>query len=126
MSPWLQTSNGSGSISTCNWPHLIDPSQKSQKVMAQAAAMELAPLGNPRFEAGRKSRGVDPTSSSYNPALRPVEAPVGSASPSNDAVDSSDEHERQMADLPPVDGGKDAWLFLTACFAVEALVWGKS
>lgn len=28
--------------------------------------------------------------------------------------------------LPPVDGGKDAWLFLAACFVVEALVWGTS
>jgi len=28
--------------------------------------------------------------------------------------------------LPPVDGGKDAWLFLAACFVAEALVWGKS
>jgi hypothetical protein len=28
--------------------------------------------------------------------------------------------------LPPVDGGKDAWLFLAACFIIEALVWGKS
>ncbi|KAJ4293448.1 hypothetical protein N0V90_008731 [Kalmusia sp. IMI 367209] len=27
-------------------------------------------------------------------------------------------------ELPPVDGGKDAWLFLTASFVVEALVWG--
>ena len=27
--------------------------------------------------------------------------------------------------LPPADGGKDAWLFLAACFVVEALVWGK-
>lgn len=27
--------------------------------------------------------------------------------------------------LPPVDGGKDAWLFLAACFVIEALVWGK-
>lgn len=27
--------------------------------------------------------------------------------------------------LPQADGGKDAWLFLTACFIVEALVWGK-
>jgi hypothetical protein len=27
--------------------------------------------------------------------------------------------------LPQVDGGKDAWLFLAACFVVEALVWGK-
>ncbi|KAF2141627.1 uncharacterized protein K452DRAFT_326745 [Aplosporella prunicola CBS 121167] len=26
--------------------------------------------------------------------------------------------------LPPVDRGKDAWLFLAACFAIEALVWG--
>ena len=26
--------------------------------------------------------------------------------------------------LPPADGGKDAWLFLIACFMVEALVWG--
>ncbi|KAG6018654.1 hypothetical protein E4U41_003683 [Claviceps citrina] len=26
--------------------------------------------------------------------------------------------------LPPVDGGKDAWCFLAACFLVEALTWG--
>ena len=26
--------------------------------------------------------------------------------------------------LPPVDGGKVAWLFLAAAFVVEALVWG--
>lgn len=26
--------------------------------------------------------------------------------------------------LPPVDGGKDAWLFLAACFTLEATVWG--
>ncbi|KAF7561868.1 hypothetical protein G7046_g2247 [Stylonectria norvegica] len=26
--------------------------------------------------------------------------------------------------LPPVDGGKDAWFFLAACFALEALTWG--
>lgn len=23
------------------------------------------------------------------------------------------------------DGGKDAWLFLAACFICEALIWGK-
>ena len=28
--------------------------------------------------------------------------------------------------LPPVDGGKDAWLFLAAGFMMEALVWGMS
>ncbi|KAI1122687.1 major facilitator superfamily domain-containing protein [Nemania abortiva] len=26
--------------------------------------------------------------------------------------------------LPPMDGGKQAWLFLAACFVVDALVWG--
>ncbi|KAI1826236.1 MFS general substrate transporter [Xylaria intraflava] len=26
--------------------------------------------------------------------------------------------------LPQADGGKDAWLFLAACFVVDALVWG--
>jgi len=28
------------------------------------------------------------------------------------------------SNLPPVDGGKEAWLFLAASFVVEALVWG--
>ena len=27
--------------------------------------------------------------------------------------------------LPPSDGGKDAWLFLGAAFALEIMVWGK-
>lgn len=31
-------------------------------------------------------------------------------------------HELQS--LPRVDGGKQAWLFLTGCFLLEALVWG--
>lgn len=35
---------------------------------------------------------------------------------------SSNGHEFS---LPQADGGKDAWLFLAACFIVEALVWGK-
>jgi hypothetical protein len=30
----------------------------------------------------------------------------------------------EMPSLPPVDRGKDAWLFLAACFMIEALVWG--
>jgi hypothetical protein len=33
--------------------------------------------------------------------------------------------QRHEFSLPPVDGGKDAWLFLAACFAVDALVWGR-
>lgn len=30
----------------------------------------------------------------------------------------------QTRSLPPVDGGKDAWLVLAGCFVLEALVWG--
>lgn len=26
--------------------------------------------------------------------------------------------------VPRQDGGKDAWLYLAACFVIEALVWG--
>ncbi|KAK8083687.1 hypothetical protein PG996_002468 [Apiospora saccharicola] len=32
---------------------------------------------------------------------------------------------RHEFSLPPVDTGKDAWCFLAACWAVEALVWDK-
>lgn len=28
--------------------------------------------------------------------------------------------------LPPADGGKEAWSFLGAAFAIEIMVWGKS
>jgi len=28
--------------------------------------------------------------------------------------------------LPPVDRGKDAWLFLAACWVVELLIFGMS
>ncbi len=27
--------------------------------------------------------------------------------------------------LPPVDGGRSAWVFLTGCFLVELVVWGE-
>jgi hypothetical protein len=33
--------------------------------------------------------------------------------------------EIEQANLPRVDGGKDAWLFLAGCFMIEALVWGE-
>ncbi|KXJ87399.1 major facilitator superfamily domain-containing protein [Microdochium bolleyi] len=39
-------------------------------------------------------------------------------------IDNASIHSRLEFSLPPADGGKDAWLFLAACWAVEALVWG--
>ncbi|KAJ5930888.1 hypothetical protein N7466_006381 [Penicillium verhagenii] len=38
------------------------------------------------------------------------------------ATHLSNDHNGEK--LPPMDGGMDAWLFLAACFVMEALVWG--
>lgn len=35
---------------------------------------------------------------------------------------NSDDIPQQDFTLPPVDRGKDAWMFLAACWAIEALV----
>ncbi|KAK5146779.1 hypothetical protein LTR32_001692 [Rachicladosporium monterosium] len=35
-----------------------------------------------------------------------------------------EEEARDVATLPPVDGGRDAWLALAGAFTLEALVWG--
>ncbi|MCJ1380082.1 hypothetical protein MMC17_003185 [Xylographa soralifera] len=37
---------------------------------------------------------------------------------------NGDEARGQEFSLPQADGGRDAWLFLAGCFAIEALVWG--
>ncbi|KZL72523.1 major facilitator superfamily transporter [Colletotrichum tofieldiae] len=39
-------------------------------------------------------------------------------------VHDSHDESQEFSSLPPVDGGKQAWLFLAACFAIEMLVWG--
>lgn len=39
-------------------------------------------------------------------------------------MDQNFEPHLHQKPLPRPDGGKDAWLFLSACFMVEALVWG--
>ena len=36
------------------------------------------------------------------------------------------EGEQEQLVLPKADGGRQAWLVLTACFFIEALIWGKS
>ncbi|RFU74579.1 hypothetical protein TARUN_7667 [Trichoderma arundinaceum] len=45
----------------------------------------------------------------------------GDSSLSPDVASEENEHG---VSLPPVDTGKDAMLFLTACFIIECLVWG--
>jgi hypothetical protein len=39
-------------------------------------------------------------------------------------MDQNFEPRIDQKPLPRADGGKDAWLFLAACFLMEALVWG--
>ncbi|KAI2602074.1 MFS general substrate transporter [Hypoxylon sp. NC1633] len=46
------------------------------------------------------------------------------AEDSNEHSDSQLEAGRPEFSLPPVDGGKDAWFFLAACWSIEVLVWG--
>ncbi|TPX15531.1 uncharacterized protein E0L32_004229 [Thyridium curvatum] len=48
----------------------------------------------------------------------------GSSGPGNSLASGEEEGRRHESSLPPVDSGKDAYLFLAACFMVEALVWG--
>jgi len=40
--------------------------------------------------------------------------------------DTGQSGEAEAVALPRADGGKDAWMFLAACFTIEALVWGTS
>ncbi|RFU72056.1 hypothetical protein TARUN_10208 [Trichoderma arundinaceum] len=43
-----------------------------------------------------------------------------------DDVEAQRENQDQdvSSSVPPADTGKDAWLFLAACFVMEAMVWG--
>lgn len=63
-------------------------------------------------------RGVLPDGRSPEKSTKCIQGEPGLAPP--DSITG----ERHEFSLPPVDRGKDAWLFLAACFTVEALVWG--
>lgn len=65
---------------------------------------------------------TDASSIELNPQNRPnITSDPGDIAESGPATAHEASHEFL---LPPVDGGKDAWLFLAAAFAIEALVWG--
>lgn len=51
-------------------------------------------------------------------------SPLENSEPPNS--DTYNFSQRQQFSLPPVDGGRDAWLFLAAAFMVETLVWGAN
>ncbi|KAH8673617.1 major facilitator superfamily domain-containing protein [Xylariales sp. PMI_506] len=59
-----------------------------------------------------------------------IELDIVHRDPSAAPIEDADTRElrgdapRQEFSLPPADKGKDAWLFLAACWAVEAVIWG--
>ncbi|KAE9576833.1 MFS transporter asaE [Colletotrichum fructicola] len=74
--------------------------------------------------------GADPDLTAPLPAATPpLRDPYAAESPESgsgvdDNVQDNHRSSQEFDSLPPVDGGKQAWLFLAACFAIEVLVWG--
>lgn len=56
--------------------------------------------------------------------LSASEAEKGVHTPPNGTTDGTHLSNIHDGAPPAMDGGMNAWLFLAACFAMEALVWG--
>lgn len=56
--------------------------------------------------------------------LQSLDDPPRPTTPESRVEDGTAGMGHEMPSLPQVDGGKDAWMFLAACFMIEALVWG--
>ncbi|KAK4962916.1 hypothetical protein LTR10_000543 [Elasticomyces elasticus] len=66
-----------------------------------------------------KCKEVDETNTMVG---QPHEIAVELASPHDMYL--GEEESREASTLPPVDGGRDAWLALAGAFCLEALIWG--
>lgn len=80
------------------------------------------------FERGSTLQASTPSSTTTavfdgDPTLN-----VGTLSSTTTLVSYGEACEKSTPDaqpsIPPADHGKDAWLFLAACFFVDALAWG--
>jgi hypothetical protein len=97
---------------------LLANRQESRRIGAPVIAMATTTSttfteSSSNFEL--RDRSLDPLPNSES---APVSAPD---SQNGDLIAHIDDPEFS---LPPVDGGKDAWLFLAGAFMIEALVWG--
>lgn len=81
------------------------------EMQSPAAAHSTAPFDSTTHLA---SKAAAPQNQSWSPS-------TGQQTPISDQPAM---HE--FGQLPPTDTGKDAWLFLAACFTLEAFVWGAS
>jgi len=63
-----------------------------------------------------------PTASTAQ-STEPAAGPVDSSEPLDVNFAEDENAAGASGQYPRADGGKDAWLFLAGCFAVEMLVW---
>ncbi|KAK1637160.1 major facilitator superfamily transporter [Colletotrichum phormii] len=78
----------------------------------------------PHTEAGVGGKISVPEPSKAAAEFRSVGGSSGDETGVAGVLNDSHSASQEFSSLPPVDGGKQAWLFLAACFAVEMLVWG--
>ncbi|KAK1671493.1 major facilitator superfamily transporter [Colletotrichum godetiae] len=78
----------------------------------------------PHTEAGVGGKISVPEPSKAAAEFRTVGGSSGDENGVAGVLNDSHSASQEFSSLPPVDGGKQAWLFLAACFAVEMLVWG--
>ncbi|KAF7925009.1 uncharacterized protein EAE98_007097 [Botrytis deweyae] len=71
----------------------------------------------------RKFFGSDADEPKVQPAVADLEIPLSNAS-TRDLEEGINDPDNTDGNVPRADGGKDAWLFLAACFLFEALIWG--
>ena len=67
---------------------------------------------------------LGPSASSSRAHTRPEPSPAPSGRTSRRFSDIGLDYEADAASLPPIDGGRDAWLFLVAATVCETLIWG--
>lgn len=86
--------------------------------------LRLSITGNMAIELRTKQHQEPPRRGSPTRSRSPRETPFERSSPPpEDGLMVT--NEREAVSLPPMDGGKEAWLFLISCFMIECLVWGR-
>ncbi|KAF7950245.1 hypothetical protein EAE96_007536 [Botrytis aclada] len=71
----------------------------------------------------KKLSDSDAVESKVQAAVADFEIPLSNAS-TRDLEEGTNGPDNTDGHLPRANGGKDAWLFLAACFLFEALIWG--
>lgn len=99
-----------------NLPTLLPPCSIEDTMKLNLEKVELQPRPRP---------ALSPVSTS--PRVSELEDAASARERDADEFSLVQLHHRlEIECLPPVDQGKHAYLFLLACFILEALIWGKA